>query len=49
MHFLKLSTDSNLVLKLDDENEIASWEVTIAKIDAMIRNGGDSYAGGLQR
>ena len=50
MH-LKLSTDSDLVLKLDDENEIASLDsnlelpVRIAKINVMINGGGDVNAG----
>ena len=47
---LKLSTDSDLVLKLDDENEIASLEglelpVRIAKINVTINGGGDVNAG----
>ena len=52
MH-LKLSTDSDLVLKLDDENEIASLEglelpIRIAKINVTINGGGDFNAGELQ-
>ena len=52
MH-LKLSTDSDLVLKLDDENEIASLEglelpIRIAKINVTINGSGDFNAGELQ-
>ena len=52
MH-LKLSTDSDLVLKLDDENEIVSLEglelpVRIAKINVTINGGGNFNAGVLQ-
>ena len=42
---LKLSTDSDLVLKLDDENEIAGLEVRIAKFNFTINSGGNVYAG----
>ena len=50
---LKLSTDSDLVLKLDDEKEIASLEglelpIRIFKINVMINGGGDFNAGQLQ-
>ena len=52
MH-LKRSTDSDLVLKLDDEKEIASLEglelpIRILKINVMINGGGDFNAAELQ-
>ena len=42
---LKLSTDSDLVLKLDDESEIAGMELRIAKFNVTINHGGNFYAG----
>ena len=42
---LKLSTDSDLVLKLDGENEISGLEFKIAKFNVTINSGGNFYAG----
>ena len=42
---LKLSTDSDLVLKLDGDNEISGLEFKIAKFNVTINDGGNFYAG----